>query len=277
MKEWFGILGFMILVHPLWTGESITGNDSDYLEVCEQAATEQWYFDHFRSLYDYNQVTEIGCGDLFADFLKNNASQEIFINITKFEKLDRIGKPLTLKYYEGLGNFSGATLRYITIADQIKKLFLLPDDAKIVELGAGFGGQCYILSHLQSFSDYYILDLPEVEPLIEKVLNTLEVKNVTYSCKKNKVLENDVDLFISNYAFSECDRETQLEYFEKVIKKCKRGYVIYNQIAERIFGLDSLSPIEFFSLLQKNNMNPKLYNEPVRTAVDNVLIIWDNV
>lgn len=276
MKEWFYILGFAILLHPLWAGESITGNDSDYLEICEEAATEQWYFDHFRSLYDYTQVIEIRCGDIFADFLKNNAAQEIFIKIPEFEKLDRIGNPLTVQYYEGLGNFSGATLRYITIADQIKKLFLLPDDAKIVELGAGFGGQCYILSHLQSFSDYYILDLPKVEPLIEKVINTLQVKKVTYSCKENRVLDNDVDLFISNYAFSECDRQTQLEYFEKVIKKSKRGYVIYNQIAQRVFGLDSLSPIEFFSLLQKNNMNPKLYNEPVRTAADNVLIIWDN-
>lgn len=276
MKEWFCILAFGVLLHPLWTGESITGNDSDYLEVCEQAATEQWYFDHFRSLYDYTQVTEIGCGDLFADFLKNNASQEIFIKMHEFEKLDRIGNPLTLQHYEGLGNFSGATLRYITIADQIKKLFLLPNDAKIVELGAGFGGQCYILSHLQSFSDYYILDLPEVEPLIEKMINILQIKNVTYSSKEHRVLDNDVDLFISNYAFSECDRKTQLEYFEKVVKKSKRGYVIYNQIAQRIFGLDSLSPIEFFSLLQKNNMNPKLYNEPVRTATDNVLIIWNN-
>lgn len=277
MKEWFCILGLGVLLHSLCAGGSITGNDSDYLEICEQAATEQWYFDHFRSLYDYTQVIEIRCGDLFADFLKNNASQEIFIKIHEFEKLDRIGNPLTLQYYEGLGNFSGATLRYMTIADQIKKLFFLSNDAKIVELGAGFGGQCYILSYLQSFSDYYILDLPEVEPLIEKVLNTLQIKNVTYSCKENRVLDNDVDLFISNYAFSECDRPTQLEYFEKVIKKSKRGYVIYNQIAQRIFGLDSLSPIEFFSLLQKNNMNPKLYNEPVCTAKDNVLIIWNNV
>lgn len=276
MKRLFCILALAVFLHPLWARGSITGNDTDYLEVCEQAATEQWYFDHFRSLYEYIEVTEIGCGDLFADFIKNNASKEIFIKLPEFEKLDRIGSPITLQYYEGLGHFSGATLRYITIADQIKKLFLLPQYAKIVELGAGFGGQCYILSHLQSFADYYILDLPEVEPLIEKVINTLHVKNVTYSCKEKRVLDTDVDLFISNYAFSECDRETQLEYFEKVIKKCKRGYVIYNQIAQRVFGLDSLSPIEFFSLLQKNNMNPKVYNEPVRTAADNVLIIWNN-
>lgn len=275
MKKWLYIVALLAIFHPAWSGESITGNDGDYLEVCQQAAAEPWYFENFRSLYDYTQVMEIGCGSAFADFLEKNASKEVLAKLCEFEKLDQIGNPVTRQYYPGLGNFSGATLRYIVIAQQIKQLFSLPKNAKIVEIGAGFGGQCYILSHLQSFSDYYIIDLPEVEPLIKKVMNTLPVENVTYSSEEQKTLEDDIDLVISNYAFSECERQTQIDYFEKVIKKSKRGYILYNQIAYRVFGLDSLSPLEFISMLQKNNMNPKLYSEQVATAPDNILIVWD--
>lgn len=265
----------LALLELTWAGESITGNDADYLEVCQKAVNEQWYFDNFRSLHDYTQIIEIECGHAFADFLQKNASKEVLAKLCDFEKLDQIGNPLTRQYYQGLGDFSGATLRYIVVAEQIKQLFSLPKNAKIVEIGAGFGGQCYILSHLQSFSDYYIIDLPEVEPLIKRVINALQVKNVTYSSEEHKILEDDIDLVISNYSFSECDRQTQEDYFERVIKKSKRGYIIYNQIAYRVFGLDSLSPLEFVAMLQKNNMNPKLYSERVATAKDNVLIVWD--
>lgn len=275
MKKHLYIGALLGILQLAWAGESITGNDVDYLEVCQDAASEQWYFDNFRSLHDYTQIIEINCGNAFADFLKKNASKEVLKKLNEFEKLDKIGNPLTRQNYEGLGNFSGATLRYIVIANQIKQLFSLPKNAKIVEIGAGFGGQCYVLSHLQSFSDYYIVDLPEVEPLIKKVINTLDVKNVTYSSEKELDLNDDIDLVISNYAFSECDRKTQEDYFEKIIKKSKRGYIIYNQIAYRVFGLDSLTPLEFVAMLQKNNMNPKLYSEPVATAKDNVLVTWN--
>ena len=275
MKKYLYIWALLGVLQLGWAGKSITADDVDYLEVCQDAASEQWYFENFRSLYDYSQIIEINCGNAFADFLKKNASKEVRKKLCEFEKLDEIGNPLTRQYYQDLGNFSGATLRYIVIADQIKQLFTLPKNATIVEIGAGFGGQCYILSHLQSFSDYYIIDLPQVEPLIKKVINTLEVKNVTYSLEEGKTFDKDIDLVISNYAFSECDRQTQKDYFERIIKKSKRGYIIYNQIAYRIFGLDSLTPLEFVAMLQKNNMNPQLYSESVATAKDNVLVVWD--
>ena len=275
MKKYLYV-GIILGIFPVaWAGKSITGKNADYLEVCQEAVSEEWYFENFRSLHDYTQVIEINCGSAFADFLKTKASKEVREKFSEFEKLDEIGSPLTRQYYEGLGNFSGATLRYIVIADQIKELFSLSDNAKIVEIGAGFGGQCYVLSRLQPFLEYYIIDLPEVEPLIKKVINTLQVKNVSYSSEEKKTLEEDIDLVISNYAFSECDRETQEDYFEKIIKKSKRGYIIYNQIAYRVFGLDSLTPLEFVAMLQNNNMNPTIYNEPVATAKDNVLILWD--
>jgi len=51
--------------------------------------------------------------------------------------------------------------------------------------------------------------------------------------------------------------------------------MIYNQIAASVFGLDYLSPTEFITLLEQNGKNPKVYNEPVVTYADNILIVWD--
>jgi len=255
-------------------GESITGWDSTYHDMCIKAVNDPWYFERFRSLSDYGHVLEVGAGGDFARYLLQNASQETLKKMNSFQKLETIGSPVT-GYYQGIGTFSGTTLRYVVIADQIKKLFKLPDNAKIVEIGAGFGGQCFILSQVQSFSKYYIYDLPQPELLIEKMMRVLSVQNVTCMPIESELPENNIDLVISNYAFSECSRATQLDYFERVIKKSTRGYFIYNQIAGRVYGLNYVSPTEFIALLKNNGMNPTVYAEPVATDVDNMLIVWD--
>jgi len=264
-----------ILSVQIVSGESITGWDTTYHAMCMKAVTDPWYFERFRSLSDYTHILEVGAGGDFARYLLQNASQETLSKMSSFQTLEKIGSPET-GIYPGIGTFSGTTLRYIVIADQIKKLFVLPGDARIVEIGAGFGGQCFILSQLQSFSKYYIYDLPEPERLIEKMMSVLGVQSVTCMPLENNLPEEKIDLVISNYAFSECSRATQLDYFERIIKKSTRGYFIYNQIAGRVYGLNYISPAEFITLLQANGMNPAIYQEPVATDIDNVLIVWDN-
>ena len=85
--------------------------------------------------------------------------------------------------------------------------------------------------------------------------------------------EEKIDLLISNYAYSECDREMQLGYFERVIKKADRGYMIYNQIAAG-YGIDSISISEFVDLLKNNGFKPRVYKEFFQGA-GNSLILWD--
>ena len=47
-------------------------------------------------------------------------------------------------------------------------------------------------------------------------------------------LENvEIDLVISNYAFSECNYETQDIYIDKILSKSKRGYITHNNSEER--------------------------------------------
>ncbi|MBI2743550.1 MAG: putative sugar O-methyltransferase [Chlamydiales bacterium] len=258
----------------LSAGESITGADRIYRETCLKAVQDGYVFQNFRSLSDYAHVLEVGAGGDFATHLLQNGSKEVLEKMPAFQRLEEFGNP-AVNFYPGIGSFSGTTLRYIAIADQMQKFFSLPENATAVEIGGGFGGQCFILSQLQKFSSYYIYDLPEVTPLVEKMMRSLSVSHVICMPIQANINEEKIDLFISNYAFSECDRQTQLDYFERVIKKADRGYLIYNQIAERVYRLDSLSPAEFINLLRKNGVQARIYSEPVLTDVDNLVIIWD--
>lgn len=86
--------------------------------------------------------------------------------------------------------------------------------------------------------------------------------------------EKSVDLLISNYAFSEIDRKTQLDYFERVIKKAERGFVIFNHISKEA-GIHSLSLDEFLQLLKANGCRPKTFNEFLSTGEGNRIVIWD--
>lgn len=262
------IIGFNCLAYGASCSDHAT-----YRDICQKAAVNSWVFQNFRSLPAYIGIVELGGGQEFVSHILKNGSEQTLKKLDEFQELDKIGNPSRTKFVN-FGIFSGTTLRYITIADHIKSIFQLPQTPKIVEIGAGFGGQCYILSRVQGFSKYYIYDLPEVSALINKVVDTLNVKNVSYLSLDQSVPEKEIDLVISNYAFSECDRKTQLDYFERIIKKSKRGYMIYNQISSR-FDIDSLSPNEFFDLLKQQKLHPKIEDEPVCTYPGNVLITWD--
>src|SRR5687768_2954217 len=137
-------LCYPLLAH---SQESISGQDGAYRAICWKAANDPYYYKNFRSMIEYTHIVEFTEADEFADYIRTKAGQEVRQNIDNFRKLDSVGNPF-VKEYAQLGVFSAATLRYITIADHLRKLFELPVNANIVEIGAGFGGQSYILSFL---------------------------------------------------------------------------------------------------------------------------------
>lgn len=271
-KIWVAIFLLFSVFH-LEAIQSIKGSDSDYLTICQRASKDPVYFKWFRCLPEYAHACEFYDGARFAEHILKNCSDCISL-LSDFAKVDRIGSP-DLQDYPGLGFFSGSTLRYIAFADHIHKLFDLPSNARIVEIGGGFGGQCAVLSFYRGFGSYTILDLPQVNCLIEKVLDTLSIPNARCADLTSYLTEDNVDLLISNYDFSECSREAQLEYFDKVIKKADRGYITYNQISKPYFGIDSLSPREFYYLLHDAGMNPRVDVELISTHPDNILFTWD--
>lgn len=226
-------------------------------------------------LFELFQTLEITEGAAFYDYLVATR-KTIEKALAGCEKLDTIGSP-TVKEYPSLGTFSATTLRYIAHADKICKFFQLPQKMKVAEIGAGFGGQCYILSQFKPFETYYIYDLPEVQNLIKRVMQELSVKGVVCPAMTEKIPEEKIDLVISNYAFSEISRDIQLIYFEQVIKKADRGYIVYNQISQADYGINSMSCDEFVQLLRQNGIKPKVFTEFLSTAPGNRLIIWEKI
>jgi len=269
MLQW--LIYFTIIFLQLSARQSATGWCTGYREVCQKAATDPQCFEIFRSIPEYRIAFEINDGYRFAEYL--TCSDRLLDKLEAFRRLESFGNPV-LDSYPLIGKFSATTLRYICIADQIQKMVALPEQAVIAEIGAGFGGQCFALAQVRPFSKYYFFDLPEVEALIGKVMEVLSLQN-TYCIPMDQELpEEKIDLVISNYAFSECDREIQLEYFERVIKKADRGFMIYNHISKDS-GIDSISAKEFVQMLKEQGFRPRMHKEIIATAPENVLIIWN--
>lgn len=90
---------------------------------------------------------------------------------------------------------------------------------------------------------YYFFDLPLVRQLAQKYLSHfpwLDRHSFHFMESDWKASQPDgdvvFDLCISNYAFSELSTKLQDNYIASVIKRCKRGYMIYNTIGEDILG-----------------------------------------
>ena len=254
---------------------SITDNIFAYKHTCVKAYKDDKFFEIFRSYPAYSDCVELTSNNLGKDLAKYIIDNYLFLypKISAFQKNDKYGSPI-LHPYPYFGWISPTTLRYIAIAGDIITMFTLPNESSIIEIGGGFGGQCFTLSQVVNFNSYSIIDLPEVIPLIGKNLSLQGVKNSQLYSSGDIPTDKKYDLLISNYSFSECNREMQLEYFEKVIKHCKRGYIIFNQITE-YFDVNSLTLGEFTSLLLENNIEPTISSEKVPTHPNNVLITWD--
>jgi len=112
--------------------------------------------------------------------------------------------------------------------------------------------------------------LPEVIGLSERFLSNFACLNGKIKFIDGLHLYTDIhsDLVISNYAFSELQREVQDMYLEKVILKSKRGLITWNNLGQNSFNAYSVS--ELLEIIP----NSKIINENPLTYEDNCVIIW---
>lgn len=252
--------------YPLFAKHSSSGDVPEYRAACQKAAENSADFAIFRSNQQIRNIFEITQGDMFAQYV--TSSLRLMGHLEAFRKLENFGTP-QLEFFPELGYFSATTLRYISLADQILKLTRLREEPVIVEIGPAFGGQCYILSQLHPFSKYYFFDLPEVERLCAKMVESLEMRNTYFIPLEETLPETTVDLVISNYAFSECDKEDQIDYFEKIILQAEQGFFIFNNAPMGGFTIE-----EFANLLKSHGFQPRIFKELLATAPANKLIVW---
>ena len=154
-------------------------------------------------------------------------------NLDGFKENDKYGTP-DIHEFDNLGKVSPTTVRYIKNTFDIVNRFGT-DIGNIVEIGGGYGGLCKVLSNVIYFSNYLIFDLEEPNMLSTKYLSKFdELKDRVQSLTLEELDEIDgIDLLISNYAFSEVSLDVQEEYYEKVIKKTKRIYMVFNPISSK--------------------------------------------
>ena len=87
---------------------------------------------------------------------------------------------------------------------------------RIVEIGGGYGGLCKTISCLCDFEEYHIYDIEPAAKLQEKYLSKFDITGKIINHSTIEKLE-DIDLVVSNYAYSELNEELQSSYYENII------------------------------------------------------------
>ena len=248
--------------------QSSFSDNGKYPSFCKNASENNEIFKTFRSNPVYDCIVDVISyeqGMLFYDDLKN--SKDFLNNIKEFKKNDLHGSPRMFEYPE-TGEISPATLRYIKILYDIEKHFGSLDNKTVMELGVGYGGQARMLNLRHDVKKYNLIDLPEVTALASKYLKNFKSYEKFKFLTKETILSDNIDLFISNYAFSELNRDLQEFYLENIILKSKNGYMIYNHINPKEFN--SFTKEEILNFIP----NSKAIFEEPKTSEKNYIVIW---
>lgn len=213
-------------------------NARRYIEKCQLFATNDSAFANFKRDKDYGKILEGGeeiVGNIALKSIKRLKGTDLLLkHLTAFKENDRYGNPV-VHDYPAVGSIAPATLRYVNNLLEIKKLIGDFQPKKIVEVGGGYGGLAKTLDVLYDFDEYTLIDLPPVIELCKKYLNhfpKLKNKMRYIYCDDLEAIKKikDVDLFISDSAFAECDQATQTMYTDAVAKKAEFVYVTFNTL-----------------------------------------------
>ncbi len=200
-----------------------------YAEICTEAVENDKTFKRFKQDSRYTAILEHVSpeqGKLYADgVLQYDIDSEL---IESFKENDSIGGSSLYNYGEPFGRVSTSTLRYMQNALDISYFFGEGDLNKIVEIGGGYGGLCKTINCLCEFGEYHIYDMEPASKLQEKYLSNFDISGKVIQHSEPEELE-DIDLLISNYAYSELGENLQDLYYNNVIKNSKKVYMILNK------------------------------------------------
>jgi hypothetical protein len=250
---------------------SITDSEtlSSYPTLCGLAARNSEIFKTFRSARIMVQALDhvsIDEGHEYIEEIKKYGSWSE--NFTKvLVKLDKIGKPKKFKF-KPYGTFSPTLLRYLKVYTDLMKNFGPLNNFHIVEIGVGFGGQASLINLLDQPLSYTFYDIPPVLELVQKYTKELNVPGKFTFMDGRDPKSSNSDLVISNYAFSELNREIQDQYLKNVVLPAPRGYITWNNYSSDTLGGYSLA--ELIRLIPNSEIHPEIPN----TGERNAIIVW---
>jgi len=263
-----------------------------YKNICEMAAKDETIFSSFKRNPVYTQILEHtsyhwGCEYLKLIIEKYGKERTISL-LDKAIKNDYFGGSVQNIFHieDDVYSISPSTINYVKNWLEITSFLSDKSDVQlnhIVEIGGGYGGQCLVAKQLSNFESWCIFDLPEANELQRKYFEVNNMQNITYclstptfsspSINSPKQFEKNKDGFIwdlaiSNYAFSEIQRDLQEIYLEEVLKKSKHGFMIMN------FGWTEFENMMTVDDIAKRMPNIIVREEIPKTGPANCLIVW---
>jgi hypothetical protein len=235
------------------TPTSITEQDEVFLRDVQLALTDEQAFAQLKQLPGIKGAIErlsAARGAEYRDIVLKQ-TPALLDRLEAFRGNDQVGSPDLATYPEG--SISPTTWRYIKVVSDLELLFGSLDGWHIAEIGVGYGGQCKVLTEAHAVGSYTLYDLEPVVQLAAKYAH----RSGSPAAGKLRLADfrqlgagasETYDLVISNWALSECTRETQDRYIEHVLRRSRRGYITYNQISH-LRGIDSYRKKGFLEVL----------------------------
>jgi hypothetical protein len=245
-----------------------------YLQSCSDSVKSQEKFNNFRRDERLHPILEHVSYEEGLHYLNEikKINPSLFDIIYKVKENDLVGNPI-LQDYPNLGFISPTTIRYVKNVYDIASEFVT-DQFKIenvVEIGGGYGGLCRMMNALFSLKQYLMIDLEEVNHLSKKYLQYYygDCSGIAWISPEELLEVNNIQLCISNYSFSECNRKTQQMYYNKVIRNSNTFYITYNHISDNNMSVNE------FKELASNDFYVK-QEEEVRSSHTNYVLYGYN-
>lgn len=232
--------------------------------------------DHnFRACAQYQHVLEHISYELALEYLQRLENWIPWRRLMASElsnQFKEIGSPPTYPFRTaGKSQVLNPTfIRYAHVAKDLEELFGPLTQLKVGEIGVGFGGQAAVSHDVAALNDWVLFDLPDVNELAKWFLSITSPRLQIETVDGRNPLRAEVDLLVSNYAFSELRRDVQEAYMENVIQHSPRGYMLWNRLSET--RLDGMTAESFVDRIR----NARLQPESPLSFKGNVLITWSN-
>jgi len=246
----------------------------NYPQFCKLASKDDDVFSRFRQAPIYIETLEhvsFRFGRQYVEKVVKSKNNEIISKIDVFKTNDDYGTPEIKEFGNIFGKMAPTTTRYISVLNDLFNIFGDLTGYKIAEVGAGYGGQCKIIHNAFDVREYVIVDLDEAMMLIGKYLSKFDIKPRLQSA--STLNYESSDLFISNYAFSECVRDIQDLYLERLAKGAAKGFMLCNFVSNR-FKVKSYTLNELVKKLESFGKKVTVENEIPLTFRGNKLVYW---
>lgn len=208
---------------------------ADYIAIVTAAVETEAAFATFKRHPAYSILEHLtpACGELYVAAVRQSGCATWLLGepvASALRQNNYIGAP-TL-YASAAGPLSPTTLRYAKVACDLASLFPLRQ-RHVVEIGVGYGGQAQVLVEaMTGVGRITFVDLPAVERLALKYLDRVGLsQRVELQAYHHNASLGEVDLVVSNYAYSELAEFEQERYLRDILRLARRGYLTVNPFA----------------------------------------------